>query len=105
MYMWVPSMARRLCGIFELQHVLNFSMAFSTSLLVTGNLMYSFDNCLISLQKSFVMETAVDFPTAKVLAIVLKKFPVDNLHKAIATLFCAEIDFLNFVSSLLRLGD
>ena len=67
--------------------------------------MYSFDNRLIFLQKSFVMETAVDFPTAKVLAIALKEFPVDNLHKAIATLFCTGIDFLNFVSSLLRLGD
>ena len=67
--------------------------------------MYSFDNQLISFQKSFLMETAVNFLTAKVLAIVLKEFPVDNLHKAVATLFRTGIDFLNFVSSLLRLGD
>ena len=105
MYMWVPSIASRLCEIFELQHVLNFSMAFSTSSLVTGKLMYSFDNRLISLQKSFLIETTVDFPNAKVLAIVLKEFPVDSLHKEIATLFCTGIDFLNFLSSLLRLGD
>ena len=38
--------------------------------------MYYFDNHLISLQKPFVMETAVDFLTAKVLAIVLKEFPM-----------------------------
>ena len=64
--------------------------------------MYSFDKPPISLQKSVVMEAAVDFPTAKVFAIVLKEFPMDNLHQAIATLFCTGIDFLNFVSSLLR---
>ena len=64
--------------------------------------MYSFDKRLIFLQKSIVMKAAVDFPTAKVFAIVLKEFPVDNLHQAIATLFRTGIDFLNFVSSLLR---
>ena len=67
--------------------------------------MYSFDNRLSSLQKSFVMGTAVGFPTAKVLPIVLKEFLVDNLHKVIATLFCTGIDFLNFLSSLLRSRD
>ena len=51
------------------------------------------------------METGVNFPIAKVLAIVLKEFPVDNLHKAIATFFCTRIDFLSFVSFLLRLED
>ena len=91
--------------ILQFTSALDFRIVSAFSQRVTGKLIYFDDRLFNSLQNSLQIITTVDFPTAKIFAILLNEFPVDSLQMAMAMRFSPVIALRNWVSLFIRPGE
>ena len=97
-------MAPTVCGILQLQSLLNNFIPVADSLLFWGNFMKFEDFQTISSQKSCAIFTAVDLPIANVLATLQKEFPVAKRQSATPTCFSTGIAFRKLLSCFSKFG-